>query len=77
MKGSRLKDVLDDKLSSFYDKFIELHRMMESTNPDIDNFELRWVENIIDKMDDGYQPVKNDLLTANLYWKKWSVKVYD
>ena len=74
MKGSRLKDVLDDKLSPFYDKFVELHRKMEDTNPNIDNIELRWVENIIDKMDDGYQPVKNDLLTANLYWKTWNLK---
>ena len=45
---------------------------MEATNPNIDDTELRWVENIIAKMDeDGYIPTKNDLLTANLYWKKW------
>ena len=44
---------------------------MESKNPNIDNMELRWVENIIEKMEDGYTPIKNDLLSANLYWKKW------
>ena len=77
MKGSRLVDVLDDNtilaegMADIYDKFVKLHQMMESTNPNIDNMELRWVENIIEKMEDGYTPIKNDLLSANLYWKKW------
>ena len=37
----------------------------------IDDPELRWVEHKIEQMEDGYTPTKNDLLTANLYWKKW------
>ena len=76
MKGKRLVDVLDNLettgLGKIYDKFVVLYESMEATNPNIDDPELRWVENIIAKMDeDGYIPTKNDLLTANLYWKKW------
>ena len=76
MKGKRLVDVLDNLettgLGKIYDKFVVLYESMEATNPNIDDTELRWVENIIAKMDeDGYIPTKNDLLTANLYWKKW------
>ena len=74
MKGKRLVDVLDDIpiMTKVYDKFILLHEKMEAFNPNIDDPELRWVENIIEKMaGDGYEPTKNDLLTANLYWKKW------
>ena len=77
MKGKRLVDVLDEStilgkgMAEIYDKFVSLYEMMESTNPNIDDPELRWVEHIIEKMEDGYQPIKNDLLTANLYWNKW------
>ena len=74
MKGKRLVDVLDEEVddnSMILTKFIILLQRMEATNPNIDDPELRWVENIIEKMEDGYTPTKNDLLTANLYWKKW------
>ena len=74
MKGKRLVDVLDEEIddnSIILTKFILLLQKMEDTNPNIDDPELRWVENIIEKMEDGYTPTKNDLLTANLYWKKW------
>ena len=79
MKGKRLVDVLDNLettgLGKIYDKFVVLYESMEATNPNIDDPELRWVENIIAKMDeDGYIPTKNDLLTANLYWNKWENK---
>ena len=76
--GKRLVDVLDSfdvaggsELGKIYDKFVSLYEMMESTNPNIDDPELRWVEHIIEKMEDGYIPTKNNLLQANLYWKKW------
>ena len=77
-KGSkkRLVEVLD-KISDLDDnsitltKFILLLQRMEDTNPNIDNFELRWVENRINRLKDGETLTKNDLLTANLYWNKW------
>ena len=81
MKGKRLADVLDDHtvledgMSDIYDKFCILYQRMEDTNPDMDNIELRWVENRIEDMEDGGKPTKNDLMTANLYWKKWENKV--
>ena len=80
MKGKRLKDVLDDHtilaegMANIYDKFVVLYTRMENTNPNIDDTEFRWVEHKIEKMEDGYTPTKNDLLTANLYWKKWENK---
>jgi len=74
--SKRLKDVLDNfdtkGLGKIYDKFVTLHRTIESTNPDMDNVELRWVENKIEKMEDGYEPTKKDLKTANTIWKKWN-----
>ena len=77
MKGSRLVDVLDNLdttgLGKIYDKFVVLYKRMEDTNPNIDDPELRWVEHKIEQMEDGYTPTKNDLLQANLYWKKWGV----
>ena len=80
MKGKRLADVLDDHtvfnkgMANIYDKFVLLYQKMESTNPDMDDVELRWVEHKIEQMEDGYEPTKNDLMTANLYWKKWESK---
>ena len=76
--SKRLKDVLDTfdtkGLGKIYDKFVTLYEKIESTNPNIDDFELRWVENKIEKMEDGYEPTKDDLMTANLYWKKYNNK---
>ena len=80
MKGKRLADVLDDHtvledgMSDIYDKFCILYQRMEDTNPDMDNIELRWVENRIEDIEGGGKPTKNDLMTANLYWKKWEIK---
>ena len=74
MKGKRLVDVLGEEVndnSIILTKFILLLQRMEATNPNIDNSELRWVENRIDRLKDGEILTKNDLLTANLYWKKW------
>ena len=74
MKGKRLVDVLDEEIddnSIILTKFILLLQRMEATNPNIDDPELRWVENRIDRLKDGEILTKNDLLTANLYWNKW------
>ncbi len=80
-KGARkrLVDVLDeirdgDDTSIMLTKFILLLQRMEDTNPNIDDPELRWVENRIDRLKDGETLTKNDLLTANLYWNKWETK---
>ena len=80
-KGARkrLVDVLDeirdgDDNSIILTKFILLQQRMEATNPNIDNFELRWVENRIERLKDEETLTKNDLLTANLYWDKWEKK---
>jgi septation ring formation regulator EzrA len=79
-KGKRLMDVLDEKFNltetNIYNKFRRLHKMMEATNPDIDNVELRWVEHRIELMDDNdydWKVTKKDLETANFYWKKWNI----
>ena len=76
--SKRLVDVLDNLDTSgvgkVYDKFVVLYKRMEDTNPNIDDPELRWVEHKIEQMEDGYTPTKNDLMTANLYWKKWETK---
>ena len=74
MKGKRLVDVLGEEVndnSIILTKFILLLQRLEATNPNIDNSELRWVENRIDRLKDGEILTKNDLLTANLYWNKW------
>ena len=77
MKGKRLVDVLDEEIddnSIILTKFILLLQRMEATNPNIDDPELRWVEHKIDQFKEDVKPTKNDLLTANLYWKKWEMK---
>ena len=78
-KGARkrLVDVLDEIKDGDIDssiiltKFILLQQRMEATNPNIDDPELRWVEHKIEQFKEDIKPTKNDLLTANLYWKKW------
>ena len=76
-KGKRLIDVLepDSIEANIYKKFCRLHKMMEDTNPNIDNSELRWVEHKIELMEDNdynWKPSKKYLETANFYWKKWN-----
>ena len=81
MPGSKkLIDILDEmnfKENEVLNKLGRLLRLIESTNPSIDNTELRWVEKQIDKFNEGSnyygQPItKNDLLAANVYWKKYN-----
>ena len=81
MPGSKkLIDILDEmnlKENEVLNKMGRLLRLIESTNPSMDNTELRWVEKQIDKFNEGSdyygQPItKNDLLAANVYWKKYS-----
>ena len=79
-QSKRLVDILDEmnlKENEILNKFGRLLRLMSSYNPSIDDPELRWVEGQIDKFNEGSdnygRPItKNDLLQANLYWKKYS-----
>ena len=77
MPGSkRLIDILDNmnlKENEILNKFMRLHRIMEDAkgNYNIDDFEMRWVQSRLDMLGDKKKLEKNDLLTANLYWKKY------
>ena len=72
-KGKRLIDVLNEKREIVLDKFLILEEKIKSFNPSIDNVELRWVESKIFDIHSGVLMDKNDLMTANLYWKKWNI----
>ena len=75
MKGKRLVDVLDedwvDTHGPTYDKFVLLYKRMESKNPNIDDFNLRWVEKKIEDMEGGIVLEREDLEKANTIWKKY------
>ena len=73
MKGKRLIDVLNEKREVVLDKFLILEEKIKSFNPSIDNVDLRWVESKIFDIHSGVLMDKNDLMTANLYWKKWNI----
>ena len=81
MPGSKkLIDILDEmnfKENEVLNKLGRLLRLIESTDPSIDDPELRWVEGQIDKFNEGSDNygkliTKKDLIQANLYWKKYS-----
>ena len=81
MPGSkRLIDILDEmnlKENEVLNKMGRLLRLIESTNPSMDDPDLRWVEIQIEKFDEGRdnygKPItKKDLIQANLYWKKYN-----
>ena len=74
MKGTRLKDVLNDvdkKQNWIITKFGDRYKRIESNNPNIDNFEYRWVEKKIEDLENGLVLEKEDLEKANAIWKKW------
>ena len=80
MPSKRLVDILDDmnlKENEVLNKLGRLLRLISSTNPSMDDPDLRWVERQIEKFDEGRdnygKPItKNDLLQANLSWKKYN-----
>ena len=75
MPTKKLIDIIDEmnlKENKILDKFLELSKLMESKNPSMDDSELRWVMNKLDELGDKKKLTKNDLLTANLYWKKYN-----
>jgi hypothetical protein len=74
MKGKRLVDVLDEEVndnSMILTKFIILLQRIEASNPNIDHFDLRWVEHKIEQLKGGVVPTKEDLKKANIIYKQW------
>ena len=83
MKGTRLKDVLDEKLANpeFWNKmFAKMNTLlvaMESSkgNHDIDDPEIRWVSDRIEYWNSEERILsKQEMQIANLYWKKYGTK---
>ena len=76
MKGKRLVDVLGDEWMKengwVYDKFVKLYKLIESTNPDMDDEALRWVENKIEKMEDGIVMGRENLEQANAIYRRFN-----
>ena len=80
MPTKKLIDIIDEmnfKENEVLNKLGRLLRLISSTNPSMDDPELRWGETQIRKFDEGSdnygKPItKNDLLKANLYWKKYN-----
>ena len=53
-------------------KFNSLLALIESHNPNIDNFELRWVEAKIEELRGRHKLTREDLEKANEIYKKWN-----
>ena len=81
MKGSRLVDVLDDTVldtkfwNGIFAKMNQLLIKIESTNPSIDDLELRWVSDRIEYWNKEQGVLtKQEMQIGNLYWKKYNLK---
>ena len=64
--SKKLIDIIDEmnnKENKILYKLNELLKLIVSFNPDIDNVELRWVENRIERLLDG------ETLTKYINWK--------
>ena len=75
MPTKKLIDIIDEmniKEDKILNKFLKLSQLIESKNPPMDDSELRWVMNKLDELGDKKKLTKNDLLTANFYWKKYN-----
>jgi len=79
MKGSRLVDVLDDKVldhkfwNGIFAKMNQLLIKIEATNPSIDDLELRWVSDRIEYWNAEERILtKEEMQIGNLYWKKYN-----
>ena len=77
MPGSKkLIDIIDEmnmKESTILNKFNKLLKLIISFNPSIDNVELRWVEERINRIDKNVKLItKRDLKNANTIYKKWN-----
>ena len=84
MKGTRLKDVLDDKPinKEYWDRiFGKLKKlgtaieMYYGSSMDIDNVDYRWVNDRIEYFDkNGRTLTKNEMETANELWSRYGKK---
>jgi hypothetical protein len=81
MKGSRLKDVLDDKVfnKDFWDKMFKKMRLLlikiENTNPSIDDADLRWVSDRLEYYESEERILSSDeMRVANNLWNKYGKK---
>jgi len=79
MPGSKkLIDIIDEmnnKEHKILNKFNKLLKLILSFNPSIDNVELRWVEERINRINQNVKLItKRDLKNANTIYKKWNVK---
>ena len=73
--SKKLIDILDEmnlKENEVLNKMGRLLRLIESTNPSMDDHELRWVMNKLDELGDKKKLTRNDFLQANMYWKKYN-----
>ena len=61
----------DKKQNWIFDKFLTLLKRIESHNPSIDDYDLRWVENKLEEIDSGKPVHKSDVEKANNIWNKW------
>ena len=77
--GNRLVDILDteDGLEKWKQIFAKMnillvHMESKKGNYDIDDPEIRWVSDRIEYWNNDKRKLsKNEMLTANLYWKKY------
>ena len=72
---------MDNKAIEFWNKIFKKMRLLlikiENTNPSIDDAELRWVSDRIERWDtDDRILTKNELLSANVYWNKYKDSSY-
>ena len=84
MKGTRLKDVLDDKVfnkdkwNMIFGKLKKLGTAIEmyyGSSMSIDNVEYRWVQDRIEYYEkDKRLLTKEEMTTANEMWKKYGTK---
>jgi len=75
MKGSKIK-VNRDFWNDIFEKINKLCLRMKSVkgNYDIDDQEIRWCEDRVEYwLSEERVLNKNEMLTANMYWKKYSV----
>ena len=78
MKGTRLKDVLDDKVfnkdfwNRIFGKMNVLLVAIERTNPSIDDQELRWVSDRIEYFNAEERLLsKEEMVKANELWLQY------
>ena len=81
MKGTRLADVLDDKLvdktfwNKMFSKLVLLVDKIEATNPSIDDTDLRWCTDRLERWDSEERVLtKDEMKVANNLWNKYNGK---